>query len=69
MMLDLIYLLFYILALGLFVWLVMFILQQFPLPEPFGRLAYVIVVIIAVLFLFLIILNFLPILAHGPMLR
>jgi len=46
-----------LLALGLFVWLVFYILTQFPPPEPLGRLIRVIVVVIAVLVLVAFLLN------------
>lgn len=66
---SLIYLLVYLLVLGLVLWLVLFVIQQFPLPEPFGRVAYVVVVIIGVLCLIVLITDFLPPLVGHPLLR
>jgi hypothetical protein len=47
----------YILVLGLIVWLLLYVLDQFPLPEPFHRVARVVIVVIAVLFLIVLLLD------------
>jgi hypothetical protein len=46
-----------LLAIGLFVWLAFYILQNFPPPEPIGRLIRVVIVVVAVLILVAFLLN------------
>jgi hypothetical protein len=46
-----------LLVIGLLVWLAFYILQQFPLPDPIGRIIRVIVVVLAVLVLIVFLLN------------
>ena len=47
----------YVIVLGLLAWLVFYILDTLPLPEPFGRIAKIIVVVIFVLILVLLLLQ------------
>lgn len=58
MIVSLIYLLIYILIVGVVVWLALYVVQQLPLPEPFGRVARVVIMVIGCLVLILLLLNF-----------
>jgi len=46
-----------LLVLGLLVWLAFYVIGQFPLPDPIGRIIQVVIVVIAVLVLIAILLN------------
>lgn len=48
---DLISLLVTILVVGLIVWLLLYVIDMLPLPAPFGQIARVIVIVIAVIWL------------------
>jgi hypothetical protein len=39
----------YIIVIGLIVWLLLWAIQQVPLPAPFGQVARVLIIVIAVL--------------------
>jgi hypothetical protein len=45
---GLLQLIIYLVVIGALAWLAIWILQQFPAPEPLGRVLYVAVVVIAV---------------------
>jgi hypothetical protein len=51
MMTGLLSLVIYIVVLGIVVWLCLWILDMIPLPPPFGQVAKVIVMVVAVLIL------------------
>jgi hypothetical protein len=53
----LINLLIWIVILGLLLWVFLYALENIPLPEPFGRVARVIVVVVFVLILILLLLQ------------
>lgn len=53
----LITLIIYLLILGLVVWLVNYVVDAIPLPEPLGRLAKVAVIVVAVLVVILLLLQ------------
>jgi len=46
---PLIALLVLVLIVGIVVWLVLWLISEIPMPEPFGRIARILVIIIAVL--------------------
>ena len=70
MLVSLIYLLISILVLGLVLWLILFVIDQLGLPEPFGRVARIVVVVVGVLILIIVLLQFLPgEFANHPLLR
>jgi len=52
-------LLVYILVIGLVIWLALFVLDQFPMPEPFGRVARVVIIAVGVIILILLLLDIL----------
>jgi hypothetical protein len=54
---GLINLLIYVVIIGLLMWLALWIIGQLPLPEPFGRIATIIVYVIAVLVVILLLLQ------------
>jgi len=54
---DLVSLLITILVLGLIIWLILYVLSIIPLPEPFGQVARIIVIVIGVIFLIKILLG------------
>jgi hypothetical protein len=54
---DLVHLLITLLAVGLITWLALWILQQFPLPDPLGRVIRVVIIVVAVLIVIGVLLN------------
>ena len=54
---DLISLLVTILVVGLVVWLLLYVISILPLPAPFGQVARVVVILIAVIWLIKILLG------------
>ena len=54
---DLVSLLVTILIIGLVLWLVLYVVQMLPLPEPFGQVARIIVIAIAVILLIRVLLT------------
>ena len=49
----------YAFVIGLVLWLVQFVLAQFPIVEPFRRIIWVVAVVIAVLILIVLLLDLL----------
>lgn len=66
---SLVYLLIYLLILGVVLWLALYIVDQLPLPEPFHRVARIVIIVIGCLILILLLLNFAGIGLDRPMLR
>jgi hypothetical protein len=66
---GLISLVFYLLALGVLIWLVFWILDQFAVPEPIGKIIRIIVVVIAVLILISVLLDLAGVSTGVPRLR
>lgn len=62
---SLITLVIYLIVIGLIVWLLLYAVQNIPLPAPFGQVARVFIVVIGVLIVILLLLQFLGVL--GPM--
>ena len=52
----------YILVLGLVAWLLLYIIDFVPVPEPFNRVAKIVIMIVCVLILILLLLS----LVEGP---
>ena len=48
---DLISLLIYILVFGLIFWLITLLISRLPIPEPFGTIIYVVLVLIFIIWL------------------
>ena len=55
---GLIHLVIMIIVLGLILWLLLYVIDAVPLPEPFHRVARIAVTVIGVLILILLLLNF-----------
>lgn len=55
---DLISLLVSVLVIGLIIWLLLWVIGMLPLPAPFGQIARVIVIVIAVLWLIRLLMGF-----------
>jgi hypothetical protein len=53
----LITLIIYILVVGILVWLVLWIVDSIPLPEPFNRIIRILVIVVAVLIVILLLLQ------------
>jgi hypothetical protein len=54
---TLLYLVVYIIILGLVMWLLIYVIDMLPLPAPFGQVARVVVMVIGVVILILILLQ------------
>ena len=54
---DLISLLVTILVIGLVCWLILYVIDQLPLPAPFGQVARIIVIVVGVLLLIRVLLS------------
>jgi hypothetical protein len=55
----------YALVVGLLLWLLFYVLQQFPLPDPMGRIVRVAAIAVAVIIMVLILLDLFG--AGGPL--
>jgi hypothetical protein len=62
---GLIHLVIYIIVVGIIIWLLLYLIDHVPLPEPFNRVARVVILVVGVLCLILILLNFVGALASG----
>ena len=70
MITSLVFLLIYLLIIGVVIWLALYIISQLPMPAPFGQVARVIVVVIGCLILILLLLNFIGLMpGERPLLR
>lgn len=58
MLTSLISLVVYILVLGLIVWLLHYLIDAIPLPEPFNRVAKAILLVVSVLIVIVLLLQF-----------
>jgi hypothetical protein len=63
MLSGLIALVVYIIVIGLIVWLLLYLIEALPLPAPFGQIARVVVIAIAVLFVIMLLLS---LVGEGP---
>lgn len=57
MVTSLVALLIYLLVIGVVIWLALYIISVIPLPEPFGRVARVVIVVIGCLILIMLLLG------------
>ena len=70
MITSLVFLLIYLIIIGVVIWLALYIISQLPMPAPFGQVARVIVVVIGCLILILLLLNFIGLMpGERPLLR
>ena len=58
MIAALVYLAIYIVVLGVIVWLLLYVIDQVQLAEPFHRVARVVIIVLGVLILILLLLRF-----------
>ena len=65
MIASLVYLVVYIIVLGLIVWLLNYLIDAVPLGEPFNRIAKVALMVIAVLIVILLLLQFIGVMDGG----
>ena len=56
----------YLLVIGLIVWLLLFLVDYVPVPEPFNRVPKIVIMVAAVLIVILLLLS---LVAEGPGLR
>ena len=54
---GLIHLVIYLIIVGIIVWLLLWLIDAVPLPEPFNRVARVIIIVVGVLIVILALLN------------
>ena len=54
----LIHLVIYLIIVGVIIWLLLWLIDVIPLPEPFHRVARVVIIVIGVLVIILALLNF-----------
>lgn len=67
---SLITLLVYLIVIGLIVWLLNYLIDAVPLPEPFNRVAKIALLVVSVLIVIILLLDFVGILGTGmPRLR
>lgn len=64
---GLVHLVIYLIVIGLVVWLLLWLIDTIPLPEPFNRVARVVIIVVGVLILILLLLQFAGL--AGPILR
>lgn len=57
MIAALVYFVVYLIVIGLIVWLLLYIIDQVPLPAPFNRIAKIVVTVLGVLIVILLLLN------------
>jgi hypothetical protein len=57
MVTALVYFTIYVIVLGLVIWLLLYVIDAVPLPDPFNRVARVCIIVIGVLILILLLLN------------
>jgi hypothetical protein len=65
MIASLIYLVVYIIVVGLILWLLNYLIDVVPLQEPFHRVAKVALMVIGVLIIILLLLNFIGVIDSG----
>lgn len=63
----LIYLVIYIIVIGLVLWLLNYLIDAVPLQDPFRRVAKVALIVVGVLIVIVLLLNFVGILEPGGM--
>lgn len=57
MITALVYFVIYLIILGLVMWLLLYIVDAIPLPDPFNRVAKVVITVVGVLILILLLLS------------
>jgi hypothetical protein len=59
----------YLIVIGIIVWLLLFLIDAIPLPEPFHRVARVLIIVVSVLIVILLLLQFIGTDVPFPRLR
>ena len=65
MITALIHLVIFIVVVGLIVWLLLYLIDVIPLPEPFHRVARIAIIVVGILILILLLLQFLGVVEPG----
>jgi TRAP-type C4-dicarboxylate transport system permease small subunit len=63
---SLVFLIVYIIVLGLIIWLLNYLIDVVPLQDPFRRIAKVALLVVGTLIVILLLLNFIGVLDGGP---
>ena len=63
---SLIYLVLYLVVIGVIVWLLLYLIDAVPVPEPFHRVARVAIIVISVLIVIVLLLQFVGALSGAP---
>jgi hypothetical protein len=66
MIASLVYLVVYIVVIGVVLWLLNYLIDSVPLQDPFRRVAKIALTVIGVLIIILLLLNFVGVLEGGP---
>jgi hypothetical protein len=66
MITSLVYLVVYIIIVGVILWLLNYLIDNVPLQEPFRRVAKIALMVIGVLIIILLLLNFVGVMDGGP---
>jgi len=66
---SLVYLVIYIVVLGIIMWLLRYLVDAIPMDEPFRRVANIAIVVVGILILILLLLNFTGLIDGGMRLR
>ena len=62
----LIHLVIILIVLGVIAWLLLYLIDAIPLPEPFNRVARILIIVVSVLIVILLLLNFVGLDASMP---
>jgi hypothetical protein len=66
MITSLVYLVVYIIIVGVILWLLNYLVDNVPLQDPFRRVAKIALMVIGVLIIILLLLNFVGVMDGGP---
>ena len=69
MITSLVYLVIYLVVLGLVLWLLHYLVDAIPVPQPFNKVAKIVLLVVGVLICILLLLDFAGILGSGVRLR
>lgn len=63
---GLIYLVIYLIVIGIVVWLLLFLIDNIPVPQPFNRVARIVIMVVGVLIVILLLLQFVGLVEPAP---
>jgi hypothetical protein len=69
MIVALLYLVIYLIIVGVVIWLLLYLVDNIPIPEPFHRVARVAIMVVGVLIVIVLLLNFVGIVPEPRMVR